>query len=84
MSKWDKLIHKLKDSSAEIRYKELKKILEAYGYSAKETSGGSSHITFRKKGCNNITIPRHKTLKRAYVELVRKVVEEENKNEDNK
>ena len=44
-------------------YDELKKILEAYGYSAKETSGGSSHITFRKKGCNNITIPRHKKSK---------------------
>ncbi|MBO5341660.1 MAG: type II toxin-antitoxin system HicA family toxin [Lachnospiraceae bacterium] len=82
MSKWDKLIHKLKSSSAEIRYEELKKILEEYGYKARETSGGSSHITFRKEGCNNITVPRHKKIKRAYIELVRKVVEEEAKNED--
>ncbi len=82
MSKWDKLIHKLKSSSAEIRYEELKKILEEYGCEARETSGGSSHITFRKEGCNNITVPRHKKIKKAYIELVRKVVEEEEKNED--
>lgn len=82
MSQWDKLLHKLKNSSAEMRYEELKKILETYGYSAKETAGGSSHVTFRKEGCNPITIPRHKNIKRAYIELVRKVVEGENKNED--
>lgn len=82
MSQWDKLIHKLKDSSQEMRYEELKKILEKYGYVAKETSGGSSHITFRKQGCDNITLPRHKKIKRAYIDLVRKVVEGEERHED--
>ncbi|MBQ6222736.1 MAG: hypothetical protein IJJ44_09010 [Solobacterium sp.] len=37
---------------------------------------GSSHYTFRKKGYNPITIPKHEPIKKVYVEMVRKVVEE--------
>ena len=36
---------------------------------------GSSHYTFRKAGCRPITIPKHETTKKVYVELVRQVVE---------
>lgn len=45
--------------------------------------GGSSHYTFRKKGCAPITIPRHEPIKRAYVMLVREVVESEVKGNEN-
>ena len=45
-----------------------------------ETKGGSSHVTFRKEGKMPITIPRHGKIKKVYVMLVRKAVEEE-KNE---
>jgi hypothetical protein len=38
--------------------------------------GGSSHYTFRKPGKNPITIPKNEPIKRVYVEMVRKVVEE--------
>ena len=36
---------------------------------------GSSHYTFRKVGCCPITIPKHKTIKKVYVELVKEIVE---------
>jgi len=77
MSQWDKLLKKLKSSPQSLRYKELKKILENYGYVAKETSGGSSHITFRKDGCVPITIPRHEPILKVYIEMVRDIVEQE-------
>lgn len=46
-------------------------------------SGGSSHFTFRKKGCNPITVPKREPIKKAYIEMVREIIEsEENGNEN--
>jgi hypothetical protein len=45
--------------------------------------GGSSHCTFRKKGCMPITIPKHEPIKRVYVEMVKKVIESETNNYEN-
>ena len=77
MSKWDKLLARLNSLSADMRFEELCKILEHYGYSATETSGGSSHITFRKAGMMPITIPRHSPISKTYIKLVRDTVMEE-------
>lgn len=44
---------------------------------------GSSHYTFRKKGCNPITIPKHEPIKRIYVEMVKEVVESEKRETEN-
>lgn len=84
MSKWDKLIDNICSLSLDLRFNELRKILEAYGYEMKPPKGGSSHYTFRKKGCQPITIPKHEPIKKVYVEMVKQVVESEAKNnEDN-
>lgn len=77
MSQWDKLIAKIRNLSKDIAFDELKKVLETYGYVHKYPSGGSSHCTFRKKGKKIITIPVHKKIKPAYIEMVRDVIEEE-------
>ena len=45
--------------------------------------GGSSHFTFRKKGYASITIPKQKPIKKVYIELVREIVEQEEKDEKN-
>ena len=39
--------------------------------------GGSSHCTFRKKGCMPVTIPMHEPIKKVYVEMVKEVIESE-------
>ena len=65
-----------------MRFTELRKILESYGYTINAPKSGSSHYTFRKPGKNPITIPKHEPIKRIYVEMVREVVEEENANEN--
>lgn len=82
MSKWDKLINRVCSLSTDMRFAELRKILESYGYTINAPKSGSSHYTFRKPGKNPITIPKHEPIKRIYVEMVREVVEEENTNEN--
>lgn len=82
MSKWDKLINRVRSLSTDMRFTELRKILENYGYTINAPKSGSSHYTFRKPGKNPITIPKHEPIKRIYVEMVREVVEEENANEN--
>lgn len=77
MTKWDKLILRIRNLSKDLRFAELQKVLESYGYEMHAPRGGSSHYTFRKQGCNPITIPKHEPIKRIYVELVRRVVESE-------
>lgn len=76
MSKWDKLLNKILSLSKDMRFQELKKVLEYYGYQMASPSSGSSHFTFRKPGKNPITIPKHEPIKKIYVEMVRKIIEE--------
>lgn len=82
MSKWEKLLKKILTLSKDMRFDELRKILESYGYVMRAPKGGSSHYTFRKPGKNPITIPKHEPIKKVYVEMVRQVVEEEAGNEN--
>ena len=75
MSKWDKLIARIIKLSSDLRFDELRKVLESYGYQMKSPRSGSSHYTFRKKGCPPITISKHEPIKKIYVEMVREVIE---------
>ena len=68
--------------SKDLRFDELRKVLESYGYEMKAPKGGSSHYTFRKKGCQPITIPKHEPIKKVYVEMVKQIVESEAKNDE--
>ena len=73
MSQWEKLLNKLKNLSPDMRFEELQKILESYGYEMRQPNGGSSHCTFRKPGCAPITIPMHEPIKKVYVMMVKEV-----------
>ncbi|MFC2647947.1 MAG: addiction module toxin, HicA family [Coriobacteriaceae bacterium] len=76
MSRWDKLLNRILSLSKDMRFDELKKVLESYGYEMNAPKSGSSHYTFCKPGKNPITIPKHEPIKKIYVEMVREVVEE--------
>ena len=76
MSKWDKLLSRILSLSKDMRFDELKKVLESYGYEMNAPRSGGSHYTFRKPGRNPITIPKHEPAKKIYVDMVREVVEE--------
>ena len=83
MSKWDKLLMKILSLSKDLRFKELRKVLESYGYVMNAPKGVSSHYTFRKSGCQPITIPKHEPIKKVYVEMVKEIVESEVNNDEN-
>ena len=83
MSQFEKLLQRIHDLSKELRFDEVRKVLEAYGYTMTAPRSGSSHYTFRKPGCNPITIPKHEPIKKVYVEMVRQIVESEAKNDEN-
>ena len=83
MSKWDKLLQRILSLDKDMRFEELRKVLESYGYNATAPKGGSSHYTFRKQGCQPITIPKHIPIKKIYVMMVKEIVEREEKNHEN-
>ncbi len=83
MSKWEKLLKRILTLSKDMRFDELRKVLESYGYRMEAPRSGSSHYTFRKTGCQPITIPKHEPIKKVYVEMVRNVVESEASHHEN-
>ena len=80
MSQWDKLLLRIRHLSKDLRFEELRKVLEIYGYEITAPRSGSSHYTFRKPGCMPITIPKHEPIKKVYVEMVRTIIESEDGN----
>ena len=83
MSKWDKLLTRIQSLSKDMRFEELRKVLESCGYTMGQPHGGSSHCTFRKPGCMPITIPMHEPIKTVYVQMVKEIVESEAENNEN-
>ena len=82
MSKWDKLIARICTLSKDLRFDELRKVLEGYGYEMNAPRSGSRHYTFRKQDCMPITIPKQEPIKKVYVEMVRQIVESEARNDE--
>ncbi len=83
MSKWEKLLLRILSIDKNMRFEELRRVLEFYGYEMNAPRSGSSHYTFRKKGKNPITIPKHEPIKKVYVEMVKEIVEKEEEHENN-
>ena len=75
MSKFDKLLERITSLSKDMRFDELRKVLESYGYTMHSPKGGSSHYTFRKPGKMPITISKYEPIKKVYVQMVKEVIE---------
>lgn len=50
MSQWEKLLRRILLLSKDLRFDELRKVLESFGYQMFSPRSGSSHYTFRKPG----------------------------------
>ena len=89
MSKWDKLLTRICALSKDLRFDELRKVLESYGDAFEDC------LKKRKKTgwpdvraglCSlrqSITIPKHEPIKKVYVEMVKQIVESEAVNDEN-
>ena len=64
MSQFEKLLQRIRSLDKNMRFDELKKVLESYGYTMTGPAGGSSHKTFRKPGKYPITLPQHEPIKK--------------------
>ena len=82
MSQFDKLLNRIRSLDKNLRFDEIKKVLEYYAFTMDGPAGGSSHKTFRKPGELPITIPQHEPIKRAYVEKVKEIIESEDNNNE--
>lgn len=83
MSKWEKLLARISTLTKDLRFDELRKVLESCGYEMNAPRSGSSHYTFRKSGCQPITVPKHEPIKKIYVEMVKQAIENEEKSDEN-
>ena len=83
MSQFEKLLMRIKALDKNMRFQEIKRVLEEFGYTMSSPSGGSSHRTFRKPGRQPITIPQYETIKRIYIIMVKEAVEREEDDEEN-
>ena len=77
MSKWEKLLARICALSKDLRFDELRKVLESCGYEMNAPKKGSSHYTFRKCGCMPVTIPKHEPIKKVYVQKVKELIEQQ-------
>ncbi|HIP26095.1 MAG TPA: type II toxin-antitoxin system HicA family toxin [Flavobacteriaceae bacterium] len=75
MSKKEKLIEAIKNNPKNVRFEDLKKILENIGYTA--INNGGSHYVFTKEGSVSLTIPYKKPVKVVYVKQVIKIIDDE-------
>ena len=57
MSQFYKLLQRIRSMNKNLRFDELRRVLEFYGYEMDGPANGSSHKTFRQKGRTPITIP---------------------------
>ena len=57
MSKWDKLIVRICNLSKDLRFDELKKVLESYGYVMNTPRSGSSYYTLENRAVSLLRFP---------------------------
>jgi len=74
MSQLEKLIEKIKNAKASVRFVDLEKILLHAGYERLRQKG--SHVHFRKAGALSLTIPVHNNkVKKVYAKEVINLLE---------
>ena len=77
MSKRDKLIPKIM-SGGSVTFAEAEKLLTDLGYKSEFPQGGSFHKTFRKQGCDKITlVATQKPLKKYAMKMIQAALETE-------
>ena len=77
MGKSDKLLERVLMEDKNLRFPELRSVLESLGYTARQPGKGSSHYTFRKPGHMPLTIPKQSPMNRAYIKMTANAVREE-------
>lgn len=67
MSKYEKLISKMRNNPRDWKIEDVKGIADRFGIEYRQP--GTSHVTFRVKTGEKVTIPAHKPIKPIYIKL---------------
>ncbi len=79
-----KLVKAILTNRKHVSFKNMDKLLRAFGYEPKQPGGGSSHYVYRKEGVTPIVVPfRRPFLKEIYVKQVIKQLRLEEFYEEN-
>jgi predicted RNA binding protein YcfA (HicA-like mRNA interferase family) len=76
MSQREKLRQRIKNNPNNVSFDDLRKLLEAYGFTQRPQRSGSSHFWFFKEGCGLINVPYHRPVKQVYVRKVIQLLED--------
>lgn len=74
MSKFDKLIIKMRANPRDWRIEDLKSIAERMGIEYRQP--GTSHVTFRLSNGSKVTVPAHKPIKPIYIKQFLNLLDE--------
>jgi predicted RNA binding protein YcfA (HicA-like mRNA interferase family) len=74
MTKKDKLIKRILNNPANVRFQEIQKLLEQYGFRLERVTG--DHYIFRKPGFRPISVPYTQPVRSYVVREVIKIVSE--------
>jgi len=77
MGRKEKLLEQLRNNPTNVRFEDLDKLLQWYGFECRPPHGGS-HYFYKRKGCRPISIPRHKPVKSCYVKRALALIDELN------
>ncbi len=70
-----KLVKKILNNPKNVRFKDIDKLLKAFGYKAKQPKSGSIHFVYRKEGVNPITVPyKRPFVKEIYIKQIIKIL----------
>ena len=75
MGRKAKFYNRFLQNPSNVKYAQLRTLLELCGYTLRPSSGGS-HRWFTKKGCPPIHFPEHRPVGKKYVNDVLKILEE--------
>ena len=67
MSKIDKLLTKMRNNPRDWKIEDIKAIADRFAIEYRQP--GTSHVTFRAKTGEKVTIPAHKPIKPIYIKL---------------
>ncbi len=76
MSKFDKLLNRIRHNPQSVTFEDLDKLLIAYGFVRRQPQSGSAHFTYSLR-THRITVPyRRPVLKAVYVKQVLLILDE--------
>jgi hypothetical protein len=77
MSKFEKLLERIRNNPKTVSFEELDRILIRYGFTCRQPRGGSSHYVYTLGDYPSITVPyKRPFVKQIYVKKVIEILEQ--------